>query len=164
MQARDIMTPEPEVMTRGEPVSVAARLMERLDVQLVPVVADRDSMRLVGVITDRDIALRHVGRGHTQDCPVHSHMTSAHLDVVRPEDDVRDVMGRMKRTKVRHIPVVGDAHRLVGVISLTDLAEHVGPWDPEHIEDVLAAIKRPSERSSRPAPAGSARRPPGGRP
>lgn len=146
MQAKDIMTPEPEVLTRAEPVSLAARLMERLDVRLLPVVADRESMRLVGVITDRDIALRHVGRGHTRDCPVRSHMTRAHIDVVRPEDDVRDVMGRMKRTKVRHVPVVGAAHRLVGVISLTDLTEHVGPWEPEHIEDVLAAIKRPTER------------------
>lgn len=146
MRAYEIMTPDPEVMTRNEPVSIAAKLMGRLDVQLVPVVADRESMRLVGVISDRDIALRHVAPGHTRDCPVHAHMTPAPLDVVRPEDDVNDVIGRMKRTKVRHIPVVTEARRIVGIISLTDLTEHIGPWDPERIEDVLAAVKRPAER------------------
>ncbi|MBI2186078.1 MAG: CBS domain-containing protein [Acidobacteria bacterium] len=60
MKVRDIMTPDPEVVTPEEPISRAARIMRDYDVGIVPVVGDSESRNLVGVITDRDIACRHV--------------------------------------------------------------------------------------------------------
>ncbi len=64
MKAQDIMTRNPDVLTPDEPVSRAAQLMRDRNVGIVPVVEDKSSMKLCGVITDRDIAIRHVAEGH----------------------------------------------------------------------------------------------------
>src|SRR5699024_3504732 len=91
----------------------------------VPVVDDHASMRLTGVITDRDIAIRAVaegrGEGRVADC-----MSTGNLRTVRPDDSDKDVMQAMQDAQVRRIPVVED-DRLVGVIAQADIAtEGVG--------------------------------------
>mgnify|MGYP001550965382 CR=1 FL=1 len=140
MKARDIMTSNPSVITQREPVSRAAEIMRDLDVGIVPVVDDPSSMRLLGVITDRDIAVRCVAKKHGSSCTVGDHMTSAHLDTVRPDDDISAVITLMEREQVRRIPVVSDDNRLTGVIAQADLATKVGPNDPQKVEEVLQRV------------------------
>jgi len=67
MKAREMMTSHPEVVTPKDPISRAAGIMRDRDIGMVPVVDDTSRMSLVGVITDRDIAVRHVADGHTGD-------------------------------------------------------------------------------------------------
>src|SRR6266550_6970107 len=74
MKARDIMTPDPEVVTPEQSISCAAQIMRDCDVGVVPVV-NNDGRTLIGLITDRDIAVRHVADGHAGDCTVGAHMT-----------------------------------------------------------------------------------------
>ncbi len=140
MRAQELMTADPQVVTPHEPISIAARLMERLGLALLPVVRDRESMRLVGVITDRDIALRHVAKRHIEDCDVGEHMTRANLDVVHPDADVRDVVGRMRRTRARHVPVVGSGKRLLGIISIRDLARRTDALGAGAVTEVLRDV------------------------
>ncbi|HEU4994573.1 MAG TPA: CBS domain-containing protein [Gemmatimonadaceae bacterium] len=140
MKARDIMTADPGVITQRELVSRAAEIMRDLDVGIVPVVDDPSSMRLLGVITDRDIAVRCVAKRHGPSCTVAEHMTSTHLDTVRPDDDIDAVISLMERDQVRRIPVVSDDNRLAGVIAQADLATKVGPKDPKKIEEVLERV------------------------
>jgi CBS domain-containing protein len=147
MKAQEIMTANPEVVTPDEPLSRAAGIMRSRDVGLVPVVSDRESMRPAGVITDRDIVVRHVAEGHRDDCPVQAHMTSQGLDTVKPEEDVDRVAEVMKRDQVRRVLVTDEGGRLVGVIAQADLAVKQAGDRPERVADVVERISEPARPS-----------------
>jgi CBS domain-containing protein len=122
MKAHEIMTPRPEVVTPKDPVSRAAAIMRDRDVGVVPVVRDTSSMMLEGVITDRDLAVRHVADKHTNDCPVGSHMSRGTMQVVGESDDVSDVIAAMERGEVRRVPVTDKQGKLLGIIAQADVA------------------------------------------
>lgn len=141
MQARDIMTENPRVVTPDEPLTRAAEIMREIGVGIVPVVDDRSGMHLLGVLTDRDIAVRCVALGHTAGrCAVADHMTADHLESVHPESDVREVINKMERDHIRRVPVVDDTNRLAGIIAQADLAVKLGPKSPQLIEEVLEQV------------------------
>lgn len=121
MKARELMTNNPECVTREDSLQRAAQVMRDHDTGFVPVVDDRSTMRLSGVITDRDIAVRAVAEGliggRVADC-----MSVGSLRTVRPDDDDSDVMRAMQDAQVRRIPVVDEGERLVGVIAQADIA------------------------------------------
>jgi CBS domain-containing protein len=144
MKARDIMTRDPQVVTPGDTVSRAAQLMREADVGIIPVVDDQSSRRLRGVITDRDIAVRHVADGHTEDCVVEDHMSEG-LSRVGPDDDVADVLRMMQREQVRRVPVVEDGDRLVGIIAQADIAVDMGTDHPRDVSRTVEEISRPAE-------------------
>ncbi|HSJ15057.1 MAG TPA: CBS domain-containing protein [Longimicrobiales bacterium] len=121
MKARELMTSNPECVTRDESLQRAAQIMRDLDVGFVPVVDDHTSMRLTGVITDRDIAVRAVADGRS-DGRVADCMTSGSLRTVSPDDSDNDVMRAMRDAQVRRIPVVEEGNRLVGIIAQADIA------------------------------------------
>ena len=122
MKAHEIMTSKPEVVTPQDPISRAAQIMRDKDVGLVPVVRDTSSMMLEGVITDRDVAVRHVADGHTSDCSVASHMSREHISAVDQSDDVQTVLATMERAEVRRVPVTDKNGKLVGIIAQADIA------------------------------------------
>lgn len=153
MKARELMTSNPEVVTRDEPISRACRMMRTLDVGAVPVVEDRSGMRLVGILTDRDVGLRHVAEGHAEDCPVRHHMSPRESPerffTVRPEDTAEYVMELVAEHQVRRIPVVDQSDdRLVGIIALADVAREIGPRDPAEVVNLLERISEPAEGRS----------------
>ena len=143
MKARDIMTSDIEVVTPNDPVSRAAQLMRDANVGIIPVVDDASSMRLRGVITDRDITVRHVAERHEQECRVGDHMTDGDIRTVTPDTDVEEVARIMEREQVRRIPVVEDGDRLVGIIAQADLAREEAP-SLERLGEVLEGISEPS--------------------
>jgi CBS domain-containing protein len=145
MKARDVMTPNPDVVTPDEPVTRAAEVMRDRNVGIVPVVEDRSSMKLRGVITDRDIAIRHVASGHDNSCRVGDEVSPQRLSTVGPDADVKDVMEVMKREQVRRVPVVEGNNRLVGIIAQADIAER-GPSEKE-VGKVVEKISQPSGKS-----------------
>lgn len=147
MKARDLMTPNPEVITPDEPTYRAAELMRDLDVGFIPVVDDPTNRRLVGVITDRDIAVRCVAGRCDLNAPVAHHMTSEDIDRVSPETDSDEVMRLMQRDQVRRIPVVEEDGRLLGVISQADLVLRAGPQEPEKVEETIERISEPTHRA-----------------
>lgn len=122
MKARDIMTPRPQVVTPQDPISRAAAIMRDKDVGLVPVVRDTSSMALEGVITDRDVAIRHVAERHTNDCNVGSHMSRDRIHAVDEADDVSAVLSAMERGEVRRVPVTDKSGKLLGIIAQADIA------------------------------------------
>lgn len=121
MKAQQIMTSDPVSVTPETPISEAARLMKDQNVGMLPVVEAEGSKRLVGVITDRDIAMRHVAEGHSStDCPVSEAMTD-HVTTATPQSSLDDVMDLMGKEQVRRIPIVDERGALVGVIAQADL-------------------------------------------
>lgn len=143
MKSRDLMTSDPRVVTPSEPVSRAAEIMRHLNVGIVPVVDNLLSMRLEGLITDRDIAVRCVSENQSLSSPVSDFMTKEHLDTVHEDDDVEQVTSLMEHDRVRRIPVVSDDGRVVGMISQADLAIRLGRTDPLKVEEVLARVSSP---------------------
>jgi len=140
MKARDIMTGNPDCVTPQDTVFEAARIMRDSDVGAVPVVEDRNSRRLAGVITDRDIAVRCIAEGRDGNCAV-ADLMSSDLVTARPDDDVKRIMDQMKSEQVRRIPVVDDDNRVVGIIAQADLALE-GPGDRK-VGEVVERISKP---------------------
>lgn len=143
MRTRDIMTENPECVTPDQPVSRAAQLMRDADVGIIPVVDNGTDRRLRGVITDRDIAVRHVAERHSDDCRVSSHMSEG-VATVGPEADVDEVLRVMADQQVRRVPVV-ENDRLVGIVAQADIAVDVGPEEPRKVERTIEKISLPAE-------------------
>lgn len=153
MKVRDLMTSIPEAVTPDQPVTDAAQIMADLDVGCIPVVEDPESMRLVGALTDRDLAVRHVAEGHGPGCQVRRDMTVRgepdQFVTVRPEDTVEHALRTMADHRLRRIPVVEDGdERLVGVVAQADVVRQVGPERPEAVLRVIAAISEPAVMKS----------------
>jgi len=143
MLARQIMSSNPAAVTPDEPIHHAASIMRDRDVGIVPVVKDRSSMRLEGLITDRDIVIRCVALQHDPSCAVRDHMTTDHLDTVHPDADIDDVIALMEWDRVRRILVVAEDNRVVGVIAQADLALKLGPREPLQVEEVIQRVSEP---------------------
>ena len=141
MKARDIMTANPRVVTASDSISRAAEIMRDTDVGIVPVVEDSGSMRLAGVVTDRDIAVRIVAEGRDGNVNVREIMSSG-LATVRPDDDLSRVTELMKREQVRRVPVV-EGDRLVGIIAQADVARE---GSDRKTGDVVEKISEPGSR------------------
>src|SRR5262245_35869850 len=106
----DVMTRHPRAVEADTSVREAARLMEGDDVGSLPVVKMDGAARLIGVLTDRDIALRVVAAGRDPETTPVSQVASRDVVTVTPDDELDDALTRMARSQVRRLPVVvGDA-------------------------------------------------------
>lgn len=121
MKIQDIMTKDPSCVTADATVREAAQAMKRDDVGIIPVVAGQNERRLLGVVTDRDIAIRCVAEGKDGSCRVRDVMSADDLATCKVDDDVDDVMGAMRSEKVRRIPIVDERGSLVGIVSQADV-------------------------------------------
>lgn len=144
MKISELMTRNPCTVSPETPVSEAARLMKEEDVGIVPVVervgGAETRGRLVGVVTDRDIAIRHVAEGRASDAPVRDVMSGG-VKTATPEDSVEMVMELMGREQVRRIPVVDERGSLVGVVSQADLARKAS--NSGQVEKTVERISQP---------------------
>jgi CBS domain-containing protein len=123
MQLKEIMTPEVERMQKDLTVQEVAQKMKTLDVGLIPVYNDD---RLVGMITDRDITIRAVAEGRDPSkTPVNAVMTP---EVVYCYEDqtIDDAAKVMEEQQIRRLIILNRDKRLVGIVSLGDLATHRG--------------------------------------
>ncbi len=119
MQVRELMSEHVSSVSPETPVAAAARLLSRGNFGAVPVMAS--SGRLLGMLTDRDIALRCVAASKPpEQTPVGEVMTRR-LVTCSPESDVEEAARLMAREQVRRLPVVADG-KLVGLLSLGDLS------------------------------------------
>lgn len=140
--ARDIMTETPTVCTPESSARDAARAMEENDCGSLPVVEDRNSMKLTGIVTDRDLALRILGRGQNPDTPIREAM-SRNVSCVKPEDSLDEVERLMSDHQVRRIPVVDDQSRVLGIIAQADLAREQGAVGTKDFSRVIERISEP---------------------
>ena len=120
MQVRDAMTRDVRVATPGQTIRDVARVMAEIDAGILPV---GENDRIVGMITDRDIAVRAVAAGKGPETPVRDVMSTDQVMYCFEDDDVDDVARNMGKVKVRRLPVMDRNKRLVGIISLGDVAQ-----------------------------------------
>jgi CBS domain-containing protein len=126
MRAEQIMTRDPRTVTPNQTVAEAVKVMTTEDCGVVPVVQSDRELQVIGVVTDRDIALRACAEnGPGPSASVSSVMTS-NVFCVSPNDDLARVREVMESAGVRRVPVVDDNRHLLGIISLKDVAENAG--------------------------------------
>ena len=113
------MTSNPTSITPDTPAREAARMMKSEDTGVVPIV---EGVRLVGVITDRDLALRVLGEDRSSDTSV-GELASKELVTIDPQQSLEEAARLMAEHQVRRLPVVEEDGRLVGILSQKDLAE-----------------------------------------
>ena len=118
MKISEVMTRDVRTVQPDQTVSEAASFMLSEDAGSMPVT---EGDRLVGMITDRDIAVRGVARGYGPDTPVREIMTTG-VVCARKDDDVSEIARRMSEEQVRRLPVTDEQGRLCGIVSLGDLA------------------------------------------
>ena len=129
MKIQDIMTKDPSCVTADASVREAAQVMKREDVGIVPVVDERSNRQLVGVVTDRDIAIRCIADGKDGTCRVRDVMSTDDLATCNENDDVDNVMDAMRTEKVRRIPIVDERGSLVGIVSQADVLRKTSDTD-----------------------------------
>ncbi|AOO81573.1 CBS domain-containing protein [Bosea vaviloviae] len=141
MRVSEAMTPDVYVASANETIQEAARMMAGLDAGVLPV-GDHD--RLVGMITDRDIAIRGVAEGKGPDAKVRDVMT-VDVKYCFEDQDLDEVTRNMGDIQVRRLPVVDRSKRLVGIVSLGDVAIVDGNGKAG---EALSGISRPGGKHS----------------
>jgi CBS domain-containing protein len=146
VKIQDIMTRDPSCVTPETPVREAARIMRDEDVGVVPVVEGEGSRRLLGIVTDRDLAVRVVAEGRDANTRVVEVMTASRLTTARPDGDVDDVMDAMAAEQVRRIPIVDERGSLVGIVSQADVVRKAS--DDDKAERTVEQISEPGGKHS----------------
>ena len=136
MKVSEVMTRDVRTVSPHQTAREAASFMLSEDAGSMPV---SDGDRLIGMITDRDIAVRGVAKGYGPDTPISELMTS---DIIyaREEDDVEEVAAKMSAAQVRRMPVIDSEQRLCGIVSLGDLARES---DDESAHQALEGVSQP---------------------
>ena len=147
MKVKDLMTTDVKRCSPETNLASAAKIMWEGDCGAVPVTDERD--HVVGVITDRDICIAAATRPSREgEIPVKDVISKA-VYTCAPGDDVRAALDTMKARKVRRLPVVDQGGRLVGIVSIHDIAEQSrnrgGDVSPDSVLDAFIAITAPAQ-------------------
>ena len=143
MRARELMTAQPVCCTPETSVRDAAMLMVEHDCGCIPVVETMESGKLIGMITDRDIACRCIAKGHGPDTEVRDTM-SATPKSCGPDDDIAAVENIMASDQVRRVPVVDESGKCVGIIAQADLALNRKATTDGELHRVVEKISEPA--------------------
>jgi len=140
MQVKDIMTPNAECIRPDDTLEDAAKKMRDLDIGPLPVCGDND--RLAGMITDRDIAVRAVAEGKDPRTTKVREVMSEKIIYCFEDQDVEEAARLMQERQVRRLVVLNRDKRMVGIVSLGDLATETG--DRTKAGEVLQDISEPA--------------------
>jgi len=136
MRASDLMTPNPQTISPDDTLKRAAELMDDLDVGVLPVC---EGERLTGVVTDRDITVRATAAGQAPTQTKVAEVMTADLRWCFEDEDVDEVERLMRQAQIRRIPVLNRDRKLVGMLSLGDLAAK----SARDVRDTLDVISQP---------------------
>ena len=119
MKIKEIMSPDVRIASPKDTLQQAAQLMEQMDCGILPVGEDD---RLVGMVSDRDITIRAVARGKAPDRCTVGEVMSNDIKYVYDDETLEDASRNMSELQIRRLPVLNRKKRLVGIVSLGDLA------------------------------------------
>lgn len=139
MKVSEVMTRDVKTVAPDDTAKDAAAFMLSEDAGSMPV---KDGERLIGMITDRDIAVRGVAKGYGPETSVRELM-SDEIICVREDDDVEEAAARMSKAQIRRVPVIDSDQRLCGIVSLGDLSRQA---DPESADQALQGVSAPGDQ------------------
>ena len=133
---RDVMTANPSSLGSSSNAIEAARLMRDEDAGIIPIV---EGDKLIGTVTDRDIAIRVVAEGKDPETTTVGEIASRELVTIDPQQDLDEALRLMARHQVRRLPVVEEDGKLVGIVAQKDIAQHA---TDEQTGDVVEDISK----------------------
>jgi CBS-domain-containing membrane protein len=134
------MTSDPRFCLTSETASDAARLMKSEDVGPIPIVDDRQTRVLKGIVTDRDLVLKVMAEGLAPKTTLLADVMTTDVTTCRADDDADKAIELMQEHQVRRIPIVDGNTRLVGIISQADVATRVD--EPDKTAEVVEEISK----------------------
>ncbi|MBZ4413372.1 CBS domain-containing protein [Myxococcus sp. XM-1-1-1] len=141
LTARDVMTRNVRSVRRDSPLREVARIMKDEDCGVVPIVDEQG--RLVGLVTDRDLALRAFAGGNSPEQLRAADVMTEDVEAVTLDESLHGLIDIMARRQIRRLPVIERDDRLVGIISLGDIAQRA-----DADEELQHALERISARRS----------------
>lgn len=145
MKARDIMTPDPTTCSREDDLTAVVEVMKNENCGIVPITEGNGEHKVVGVVTDRDVAL-YLGKKNVRpsDAAAAEVMTTDIVSV-EPDADIHDVSRKMQQAQVRRV-LVTEGKSLLGVVSTADLARASSKSSTDSVgEEVERVMERVSE-------------------
>jgi CBS domain-containing protein len=136
----EVMTKNAVCCLPNDMVTKAAQLMKRENIGAIPVVENEQTKVLVGIVTDRDLALKIVAEGRDAKSTKVEAVMTRKVVTFRTEDDLQKALDAMSEHQLRRIPVVGDNNQILGIISQADVATRVN--QPEKTAAVVKGISR----------------------
>ena len=132
---QELMTRNPCSIDADKSVAYAAKMLRDEDVGLAPIV---EGDRLVGTVTDRDIAIRVVAEGKDPESTKVKDIASINLVTVDPQQDLDEALRLMAQHQVRRLPVVEEDGRLIGVVAQADIARKASESDTGHVVEEIS--------------------------
>ena len=151
MRAQELMTRDPACCSPDDTLAHAARLMREHDCGAIPVCEHNSPEKVVGMITDRDMAVRALADGSGPQTPIRECM-SRDVHTCGPDSTAAEVEDVMTRHQVRRVPIIDTDGRLLGIIAQADLAlasDADGDVRPVDLAEVVEAVSRPERRQPR---------------
>jgi CBS domain-containing protein len=149
MKVKHMMTKDPKHCLPSDTAQRAAAIMREEHAGIVPVVDDAQSLKIVGVVTDRDLCMNVVAEGlDPKTVPIERCMTTKVVSCTS-NDSVDRVTELMRENQIRRIPVVGEQHELVGIVALADVVERATPKATQ-THDTLKKVSAPTDDPSKP--------------
>ncbi len=140
MFCREVMTENPACCLPTDLVSASARVMRREDVGAVPVINDEQQRQLIGIVTDRDLAIKVVAEARDPNHTLVQDVMTSTIIVCRECEDLSSAIKAMEEHQIRRVPVVDDDGRVVGIISQADVATRL--HEPRQTAEMLEEISQ----------------------
>jgi CBS domain-containing protein len=139
-KCNEVMTKDPVCCLPTDSVAKAAELMKSENIGSIPVIENKQNQKLVGIVTDRDLALMIVAEGRdAKSTPVEAVMTRE-LVTCLADDDLQKALDAMAEHQLRRIPVVDDDNKIIGIIAQADVATRVD--EPEKTAEIVKEISQ----------------------
>ena len=136
----EVMTSNPVCCVPNDSVAKAAGLMKSEDIGSIPVIEDEQTKRLVGIVTDRDLALKIVAEGRDPKTTNVEAVMTRKVVTCRADDDLQKALNAMAEHQLRRIPIVDNDHKVVGIIAQADVATRAN--QPEKTAEMVMEISQ----------------------
>ena len=144
MKVKELMTKNPAVATPDMTLNKVARMMADENVGAIPVVDNKDSQKVIGMITDRDITIRAVAQEKNPLMMKASEIMSSGVVTVSIDDDIKDVARMMEKNQVRRVPVLDEMGKVCGIVAQADIALK---GNDKITGNVVEEISKPTDQS-----------------
>lgn len=149
MRVKNIMTRDPKFCEPTDPAQHAAALMRDEHAGIMPVVDGAQSLKIIGVVTDRDLCMNVVAEGRDPGAVTVEECMTTKVVTCASNDSVDRVTELMRENQIRRVPVVNEQRELIGIVALADVVERGSPKATQTLE-TLKKVSAPSDEASKP--------------
>jgi CBS domain-containing protein len=136
----EVMTKDPVCCLPNDMVAKVAEMMKTKDIGSVPIIENEQNLKLVGIVTDRDLALKIVAEGREAKSTKAEEVMTREVVTCQADDDLQTALEAMSEHQLRRIPVIDSNNRIVGIIAQADIATRVD--QPEKVAAVVKGISQ----------------------